>query len=324
MVMEIVPVFATELIEAEEEKRRLENLSETHAFQRFGETFGFRVVVVGEKAYTTAKEVMDVFGYSDYRKVHHFLKRHGMKTYTFEEITHEVIETQGSNQCAQDGHIGQKPDIQQFEKVIRETFGLYHTPSLYRVRFIDYKGFLLLGMYSQAENGDVVRVYLIEAERELRRRFIEELKRLRGEDELLLRFKTYSPYIDKVDRIIRRLPKKKQEIAAEELLKRIFGKDIFGSEKSEEEKKEDLRRRIVQAVMFLEDFRDFKLKDGYVWIPGYRFMEVLKKAGLSRDKRVVKKVRDALGLAKKRTVDFNYTLIPIDFFPADFLNRLEA
>ena len=61
-----------------------------------------------------------------------------------------------------------------------------------------------------------------------------------------------------------------------------------------------------------------------MWIPGYRFMEVLKKAGLSRDKRVVKKVRDALGLAKKRTVDFNYTLIPIDFFPADFLNRLEA
>ncbi len=314
--MEFGLALAKEFLAVEEDKRRLENLSESLAYQRFAEELGFKVMVIGDRAFTTAKELMRVFGYKEHRSVHNLLQKHEIRTYTVRDVL-QIVEPQGSFQCHRSDDIGQPIDTQQLEEIIRKTFGLEHIPALYRAKFIDYRGFLVLGMYSQAENGDVVRNYLLEAERELRRKAVEGV---RSEDEFLRRLKEYAPYLDGINRLIGKLPKKEQGKAAKHTLIMIFGEEIF--EEKEEKEALNLRERIVRTIVNLDDLKDMKVKGGYLWVEGKKFIEILKKAGLSIQGNKIKEVREKLGFGVKRSSEYRYTLIPIDFFPADFLNRV--
>lgn len=309
--MEFGIALAKEFLAVEADRRRLENLTESLVYQRFAKELGFKVIVIGDRAFTIAKELMGLFGYRRMDYARRLLARHDVKMYSFDELLKLVGQGEGTPRQIDE----------EFENVVRQTFELSnHTPVVNLV-FIDYKGFLVLGMYSQAENGDVVRNYLLEAERELRRKAVEGV---RSEDEFLKRLKEYAPYLDRINRLIGKLPKKEQGKVAKHTLIMIFGEEIFKSAEEEREKEEalNLREKIIKTIVNLENLKGIMVKDGYVWVEGRKFLEVLRRAGVSLFGSEVKKVREGLGFEIKKTSYTRFTLIPIDLFPADFLNRV--
>ncbi len=129
----------------------------------FAQRYGFKIAEINGKAYTTAKELMGVFGYSDERSVRWLLEEYEVETFAIQE----VAQTEA-----------QLPTV---KSLISQAFGITHAPALSKLKLLDYKAFLVIALNSRTERAKEVKDYVIQMEQEARQRIVLAQKGLTPE-----------------------------------------------------------------------------------------------------------------------------------------------
>lgn len=112
--------------------------SANSVYRRCAEEFGFRIARVDGNAYSIAKELSPVFGYSRPDHVSRVLKLNQCKTIAITGLPHSGV------------------------SLVKEALGLSERD--YSTQLIDYQGFLTIALEGQGEQCDKVRQYLLAME----------------------------------------------------------------------------------------------------------------------------------------------------------------
>ncbi len=148
------------------EIKKLENLSVQEVLQKideqtanemmkgFSKRYGFKVVEINGKVFTTTKELMRVFGYSDEWSVRKLLQEYGVETFGIKNLA----QTQ--------------PEVATVKSLISKVFGITHAPALSKLKLLDYRAFLVIALNSKTEKAKEVKEYVINMEKEARQRIV--------------------------------------------------------------------------------------------------------------------------------------------------------
>jgi len=139
-------------LNVEEILRNIDEKTANEMMKGFAERYGFKVVEINGKVFTTAKELMRVFGYSDERSVRWLLNEYGVKTLSIKDLTTEV----------------QLPSL-------KETLSkVFEVPArnVHQLKLLDYRAFLIVALNSRTEKAKEVKEYVMEMEREARQRIV--------------------------------------------------------------------------------------------------------------------------------------------------------
>ena len=120
----------------------------------FAKKYGFKVVEINGKVFTTAKELMKVFKYSDERSVRWLLKEYNVETFEIQALAQTEVEL---------------PTV---KSLISNAFGITHAPALSKLKLLDYRAFLVIALNSKTEKAKEVKEYVIEMEKEARQRIV--------------------------------------------------------------------------------------------------------------------------------------------------------
>jgi len=264
-----------EELNVEELLKKIDEKTANEMLKGFSHLFGFKIVEINGKVFTTAKELMKVFGYSDEKAVRKLLNEYDVETFEIQDVAQTEVQFPSA------------------KSLISKVFGITHSPALSKLKLLDYRAFLVIALNSRTEKARLIKEYLIEMEREARQRIVlaqkgytpeglqegqkalndlvEEIKALKGEIRGLretLKEKTVSFPV----------PKELEEVA--KLLSEVLELE-FEVKLPLEEAKEVLKREISQAFCF-ETEEDFKTYAPLV----FRFLEK-KREELSKRKKAL-------------------------------------
>ena len=130
-----------------------------------------------------------------------------------------------------------------------------------------------------------------------------EGEELRAHGKVLSNFKRFSDFLEKRGHFLPR-------ISVQWLYEGIMA---FSEGEFVDAEEEEFRDQLSEILAEFGEMYVDRFDGKNVWIKGRKFMELLKTAGVSADKRNVKKIREEYGFSVKRTRDGNFTLIPLDF-----------
>ena len=139
-----------EKLDVQEVLRTIDEKTANEMMRGFSERYGFKVVEINGKVFTTAKELMRVFGYSDERSVRWLLDEYGVETLNIKDLTTEV----------------QLPPL---KETLSKVFGI-PTRNVHQLKLLDYRAFLVIALNSRTEKAKEVKEYVINMEREARQR----------------------------------------------------------------------------------------------------------------------------------------------------------
>ncbi len=128
----------------------------------FAQRYGFKIAEINGKAYTTAKELMGVFGYSDEWSIRKLLQEYEVETFTANDFQTQL-------------------EVATVKSLISQAFGITHAPALSKLKLLDYKAFLVIALNSRTERAKEVKDYVIQMEQEARQRIVLAQKGLTPE-----------------------------------------------------------------------------------------------------------------------------------------------
>ncbi|EDP75381.1 hypothetical protein [Hydrogenivirga sp. 128-5-R1-1] len=138
--------------------------------------------------------------------------------------------------------------------------------------------------------------------------------RIEVDGKVLSSFKTFSSYLEKRGHFL-------SQIAREWLY--VEAVKFSCAEYVDEEKERTLgeMKEVLEVYgsVFIET-----VKDGYLWIRGEKFIDLLREIGISAGRRNVGEIRKNLGFLVKRRAAGNYTLIPVSTFPEESVKTMFA
>lgn len=143
-----------ESLDVHELLRTIDEKTANEMMKGFSERYGFRTIVIGGKVFTTAKELMKVFGYSDEWSVRKLLQEYEVETFGIQDLA----QTQ--------------PEVASVKSLISNTFGITHAPALSKLKLLDYRAFLVIALNSRTEKAKEVKEYVIQMEKEARQRMV--------------------------------------------------------------------------------------------------------------------------------------------------------
>jgi len=144
------------------------------------------------------------------------------------------------------------------------------------------------------------------------------LIRVDGEDievqgEVLENYRRFASYLEK------------RGIFLSSLVKEWLYQDVMkgGEVEYRDEEKEKFVAGINEFFSTFTEAFTYHIEDGYLWLTGSDFLEVLRFAGLSIQGKEVKKLKEKFGLKGIKTEKARYTLIPLSFFEEETLEIIK-
>jgi len=132
--------------------QKIDEQTATEMMKGFSKRYGFKVVEISGKVFTTAKELMRVFGYSDEWSVRKLLQEYGVETLTIKDFTGQL-------------------EVASLKSHLSSTFGV-PTRNVHQLKLLDYRAFLVIALNSKTEKAKEVKEYVIEMEKEARQRIV--------------------------------------------------------------------------------------------------------------------------------------------------------
>ncbi len=141
-----------ENLNVQEVLRTIDEKTANEMMKGFSQRYSFKVAEINGKVFTTAKELMKVFGYSDEKAVRKLLNEYDVETFEIQDLTQTELEV---------------PTV---KSLISKAFGITHAPALSKLKLLDYRAFLVIALNSRTEKAKEVKEYVIEMEKEARQR----------------------------------------------------------------------------------------------------------------------------------------------------------
>ncbi|NPB03700.1 MAG: hypothetical protein GXO39_04725 [Thermotogae bacterium] len=148
------------------EIKKLENLSVQEVLQKideqtanemmkgFSKRYGFKVVEISGKVFTTAKELMRVFGYSDEKAVRKLLNEYDVEMLTIKDLVSSELQ------------------VPKLKDLLIQRFELSPQTPVSKLKLLDYRAFLVIALNSKTEKAKEVKEYVINMEKEARQRIV--------------------------------------------------------------------------------------------------------------------------------------------------------
>jgi len=152
-----------ENLNVEEVLQKIDEQTANEMMKGFSERYDFKIVEINGKVFTTAKELMRVFGYSDEKAVRKLLNEYKVETFDIQSIAQTEL---------------QVPTV---KSLISNAFGITHAPALSKLKLLDYRAFLVIALNSKTERAKEVKEYVINMEKEARQRIVLAQKGLTPE-----------------------------------------------------------------------------------------------------------------------------------------------
>ncbi len=146
-----------EVLEAIDEK------TANDVMKGFAQRYGFKVVEINGRTYTTAKELMKVFGYSDEKAVRKLLNEYEVEMLTINDLVSSELE------------------VLKMRELLTQAFQLSSKTPLSKLKLLDYKAFLVIALNSRTEKAREVKEYIMEMEKQARQRIVLAQKGLTPE-----------------------------------------------------------------------------------------------------------------------------------------------
>jgi len=152
-----------ENLDVQEVLRTLDEKTANEMMKGFSERYGFKVVEINGRVFTTAKELMKVFGYADEKAVRKLLNEYDVEMLTIKDLVSSELE------------------VPKLKGLLIQRFGLSPQAPVSKLKLLDYKAFLVIALNSRTEKAKEVKEYVINMEKEARQRMVLAQKGLTPE-----------------------------------------------------------------------------------------------------------------------------------------------